>query len=168
MQLGDRMWAQAAFDGRLAELASLGYDTSNPDVIRDAELYALDRVFQNNSALAKRASQARNALGVFGEMVLPFTQTPANIMDKLLDYSPVGLGRALVQLGREGKSSEFNQKLFVDRISRSLTGGGIMALGAALMRAGLLSLGASDQEEAEAMRLALRQENASIAGRTQA
>lgn len=160
MQLGDRMWAQAAFDGRLAELASLGYDTSNPDVIRDAELYALDRVFQNNSALAKRASQARNALGVFGEMVLPFTQTPANIMDKLLDYSPVGLGRALAQLGREGKSSEFNQKLFVDRISRSLTGGGIMALGAALMRAGLLSLGASDQEEAEAMRLAGVQEYA--------
>ena len=160
MQLGDRMWAQAAFDGRLAELASLGYDTSNPDVIRDAELYALDRVFQNNSALAKRASQARNSLGVFGEMVLPFTQTPANIMDKLLDYSPVGLGRALAQLGREGKSSEFNQKLFVDRISRSLTGGGIMALGAALMRAGLLSLGASDQEEAEAMRLAGVQEYA--------
>ena len=160
MQLGDRMWAQAAFDGRLAELASLGYDTSNPDVIRDAELYALDRVFQNNSALAKRASQARNALGVFGEMVLPFTQTPSNIMDKLLDYSPVGLGRALVQLGREGKSGEFNQKLFVDRISRSLTGGGIMALGAALMRAGLLSLGASDQEEAEAMRLAGVQEYA--------
>lgn len=158
MQLGDRMWAQAAFDGRLAELASLGYDTSNPDVIHDAELYALDRVFQNNSALAKRASQARNALGAFGEMVLPFTQTPANIMDKLLDYSPVGLGRALVQLGREGKSGEFNQKLFVDRISRSLTGGGIMALGAALMRAGLLSLGASDQEEAEAMRLAGVQE----------
>ena len=160
MQLGDRMWAQAAFDGRLAELASLGYDTSNPDVIRDAELYALDRVFQNNSSLAKRASQARNSLGVFGEMVLPFTQTPANIMDKLLDYSPVGLGRALAQLGREGKSSEFNQKLFVDRISRSLTGGGIMALGAALMRAGLLSLGASDQEEAEAMRLAGVQEYA--------
>lgn len=160
MQLGDRMWAQAAFDGRLAELASLGYDTSNPDVIRDAELYALDRVFQNNSALAKRASQARNALGAFGEMVLPFTQTPANIMDKLLDYSPVGLGRALAQLGKEGKSSEFNQKLFVDRISRSLTGGGIMALGAALMRAGLLSLGASDQEEAEAMRLAGVQEYA--------
>ena len=160
MQLGDRMWAQAAFDGRLAELASLGYDTSNPDVIRDAELYALDRVFQNNSALAKRASQTRNALGVFGEMVLPFTQTPANIMDKLLDYSPVGLGRALVQFGKEGKSSEFNQKLFVDRISRSLTGGGIMALGAALMRAGLLSLGASDQEEAEAMRLAGVQEYA--------
>lgn len=160
MQLGDRMWAQAAFDGRLAELSSLGYDTSNPDVIRDAELYALDRVFQNNSSLAKRASQARNALGVFGEMVLPFTQTPANIMDKLLDYSPVGLGRALVQVGKEGKSGEFNQKLFVDRISRSLTGGGIMALGAALMRAGLLSLGASDQEEAEAMRLAGVQEYA--------
>lgn len=166
MQLGDRMWAQAAFDGRLAELASLGYDTSNPDVIRDAELYALDRVFQNNSELAKRASQARNALRVFGEMVLPFTQTPANIMDKLLDYSPAGLVRALKQFGREGKSSEFNQKLFVDRISRSLTGGGIMALGAALMRAGLLSLGASDKEEAEAMRLAGVQEYALKLGDT--
>jgi hypothetical protein len=99
-------------------------------------------------------------------MVLPFAQTPANIMDKLLDYSPAGLGKALVQLGKEGKSDNFNQKLFVDRIGRSLTGTGIMALGAALMRAGLLSLGASDQEEAEAMRLAGVQEYALKLGDT--
>ncbi len=166
MQLGDRMWAQAAYDGRIAELKALGYDTTSADVIRDAELYALDRVFQNNSVLAKRATGARSKLGYFGDIILPFAQTPANIMEKMLDYSPVGLLRALVQFGREGNSSEFNQKLFVDRISRSLTGTGIMVLGGALMRAGLLTLGASDQEEAEAMRLAGVQEYAIKLGDT--
>ena len=162
MQLGDRAWAQMAYDGRLGELKSLGYDITTEAAAKDAELYMLDRVFQNNSVLAQKAVSARNAFGVFGDLILPFAQTPANIADKLLDYSPVGLARAIKQLGTETDirthtaSSEFNQKLFVDRVSRSLTGTGILALGMAMAAKGLLTR----EPEDEAARSLTRQAGA--------
>lgn len=162
MQLGDRAWAQMAYDGRLGELKSLGYDITTEAAAKDAELYMLDRVFQNNSVLAQKAVSARNAFGVFGDLILPFAQTPANIADKLLDYSPVGLARAIKQLGTETDirthtaSSEFNQKLFVDRVSRSLTGTGILALGMAMAAKGLLTR----EPEDEATRSLTRQAGA--------
>ena len=162
MQLGDRAWAQMAYDGRLGELKSLGYDIATEAAAKDAELYMLDRVFQNNSVLAQKAVNIRNSMGVFGDLILPFAQTPANIADKLLDYSPVGLARAIKQLGTETDirthtaSSEFNQKLFVDRVSRSLTGTGILALGMAMAAKGLLTR----EPEDEATRSLTRQAGA--------
>ena len=162
MQLGDRAWAQMAYDGRLGELKSLGYDITTEAAAKDAELYMLDRVFQNNSVLAQKAVNIRNSMGVFGDLILPFAQTPANIADKLLDYSPVGLARAIKQLGTETDirthtaSSEFNQKLFVDRVSRSLTGTGILALGMAMAAKGLLTR----EPEDEATRSLTRQAGA--------
>ena len=51
MQLGDRAWAQMAYDGRLGELKSLGYDITTEAAAKDAELYMLDRVFQNNNRI---------------------------------------------------------------------------------------------------------------------
>ena len=162
MQLGDRAWAQMAYDGRLGELKSLGYDITTEAAAKDAELYMLDRVFQNNSVLAQKAVNIRNSMGVFGDLILPFAQTPANIADKLLDYSPVGLARAIKQLGTETDirthtaSSEFNQKLFVDRVSRSLTGTGILALGMAMAAKGLITR----EPEDEATRSLTRQAGA--------
>ena len=162
MQLGDRAWAQMAYDGRLGELKSLGYDITTEAAAKDAELYMLDRVFQNNSVLAQKAVNIRNSMGVLGDLILPFAQTPANIADKLLDYSPVGLARAIKQLGTETDirthtaSSEFNQKLFVDRVSRSLTGTGILALGMAMAAKGLLTR----EPEDEATRSLTRQAGA--------
>ena len=152
MGIGDRMWASIAYDGRLAELKSLGKDINTDAARKDAELYAIDRVFQNNSALAERALKARRSLGVFGDIILPFARTPANIADKLLDYSPVGLGRAIHQWGKTAGTDAFNQKLFVDRVGRSLTGTGILLLGAALAAKGILVSSPDDSEEREAMK----------------
>ncbi|MDL2235300.1 hypothetical protein LJC07_04000 [Christensenellaceae bacterium OttesenSCG-928-L17] len=158
MQLGDRGFFNAAFDGRLAELDSLGYDIADSKVLQDAELYALDRVFQNDSGLSRGASKVRNALGTFGDLAIPFTQTPANIADKLLDYTPAGMARAVIGMGKQKKSGTFDQKLFVDRAGRSLTGTGLMALGAALSKAGVLK---ADEEKNEKERQMLK--NAGVA-----
>ena len=144
LQLGDRPFYQAAYDGRIAELNRLGI--SGEEAALDARMFALDRVLQNDSALSKKASTIRRELGILGDLIIPFTQTPANIFDKMLDYSPVGLGKAIYQLGQVNKTGEFNQKLFVDRIARSLTGTGIAFLGYALANAGLL-VGSLDKDK---------------------
>ena len=152
MNLGDRAWFQIAYDGRIAELAALGHDVNTPKAIESAELYALDRVFQNNSKLAQRAIGVRDKLGVVGDLVLPFAQTPANIADKLMDYSPIGMARAIKQWGTEAGTTDFNQKLFVDRVSRSMTGTGLMLLGAALAAKGIITGAARNKKEREMLR----------------
>lgn len=162
LRSGDRMAFEAAYDGRLRELRLLGKDISGIEAQREAVRYALDRTFQLNSNLAQTMSGFRNGLNKFGEawlgtkfplgdLILPFVQTPANITDKLLDYSGVGLVRGITQLVGAKKNGEFDQKLFVDRLGRSFTGFGIIALGFALSKAGALTGGAEDKEEREMM-----------------
>lgn len=136
LQLGDRPFYQAAYNGRIAELKKLGKTGEAAEI--DARLYALDRVFQNDSELSKRAMQIRKEMGVVGDILMPFVQTPANVLDKLIDYSPVGMAKAVSQLGDIGKGT-FNQKLFVDRIGRSLTGVGIGILAYAMAQNGILT-----------------------------
>lgn len=102
MQFGDRPFAQGAYYYRLNELASIGYDVTEQSTIDNAVAFALERVFQNNSELAKRVIKARNQLGELGSLILPFAQTPANIADKLLDYNPLTGGIRLIKQKSNG------------------------------------------------------------------
>ena len=147
LQIGDRPFYQGAYDSRIKELQLINKTNEITDDMKiDARLYALDKVFQNDSDLSKRANQLKNALGFFGDIAIPFTQTPANVLDKMLDYSPAGLGKALYHLGRTKGGKAFNQKLFVDRLSRSLTGTGIIMIGYVLAAKGLVT-GKDDENE---------------------
>ena len=162
LQLGDRPFYEGAYSQRLNELKRLGYDTKNKEVQLGAHIYALERVYQNDSAISKALVGVRDKLGLFGHFLIPFAQTPGNILDKTIDYSGVGgLARALWQLGTAKNTGNFDQKLFVDRIGRALTGTGIMALGAALYETGNL-LGSDDDDYlvANAKRLAGEKEYA--------
>lgn len=149
LQLGDRPFYEAAKAKRLDELRRLGLDYTSEDAIAEANVYALERVFQNNSTLAKKAVQLRDSLGVLGDVAIPFAQTPANIFDKLADYSPYGFVRAIKKAGTI-KDSAWSQKQFVDTLSRSLTGTGILAFAYFAAQAGLIS-GGDDREEDEGL-----------------
>ena len=159
MTLGDRPFFEAAAASRAAELEALGYDVNSDESQIDIVRYALDRTFQNNSDAAQAFSSIRNGLNKlhigdvgFGDLVMPFVQTPGNITDKLIDYSGVGgAARGIAQIIGAKKTGEFDQKLFVDRMGRSMTGFGMMALGYALAKCGALVLGARDDEERQAM-----------------
>ena len=159
MALGDRPFFEAAAASRAAELEALGYDVNSDESQMDIVRYALDRTFQNNSDAAQAFSNIRNGLNKlhigdvgFGDLVMPFVQTPGNITDKLIDYSGVGgAARGIAQIIGAKKTGEFDQKLFADRMGRSMTGFGMMALGYALAKCGALVLGARDDEERQAM-----------------
>lgn len=149
LQLGDRPFYEAAKAKRLDELKRLGLDYTSEDAIAQANVYALERVFQNNSELAKKAMELRDSLGVVGDIAIPFAQTPANIFDKLADYSPYGFVRAIKKAGTI-KDSAWSQKQFVDTLSRSMTGTGILAFAYFAAQAGLIS-GGENKEEDEAL-----------------
>ena len=151
LQLGDRPFYQSAYNGRVAELTTLvnkgKAKLTEKEIEESARMYALDQVFQGDTAIARRASQLRKPMGVFGDILIPFTQTPANILDKLVDYSPVGFARDIYRLGVRHTKGKFDQKQFVDTLGRAFTGSGVIMLGYALAKKGLLTTDIYQQSE---------------------
>ena len=79
--------------------------------------------------------------------ILPFRKTPANILVRGLEYSPIGLLNGLtydlVQVGK-GKMSSSEA---IDHISAGLTGTGLLALGVCLAAQGLVRGHGEDEEK---------------------
>ena len=155
LMFGDRPFFEAHYAKRMAQLKQLGYDAEAQETKADAYAYAVDMVFQSNSDMAKGAGGMREALNnlftingfALGDFVIPFVQTPANIADKLLDYSPAGFVKAMGQAYNSGvkKTAPFDQRLFCQNIGRSLTGTAILGVGYALAKAGFIT-GSSDED----------------------
>lgn len=143
LQLGDRPFYEAAYNLRKAELKALakkGKSNLTADEIEEsAKMFALDRVFQADTSLSKAAQSMRKAFndigdnGILGNIIMPFVQTPANILDKLISYSPAGLIKVAKELSRVRKGT-FDQKVFVDTLGRMFTGAGVITLGYALAK----------------------------------
>jgi hypothetical protein len=156
LMAGDRPFFEAHYNKRMKELEGLGYDMTAEETKADAYAYAIDLVFQNQSNMSKAATFIRDGLNHFltlgpfrlGDFIIPFAQTPANIADKILDYSSAGIARAAAELGGavSGKKP-FNQRLFAQRLARGVTGPGIMAIGYALAAAGRATGGYPDDKD---------------------
>jgi len=146
MQAGDRTFYEAARMGRIGELETLGMDTTSKQAVEDIRLYALERVFQNDSKLAASAIAIRDHLGLAGNIIIPFAQTPANIADKIFSYTPLAIYKT-IKLAGTVKDSAFDQKQFVDSVSRMFTGTGLLYLGYLGAKAGLLFGGGRDDDE---------------------
>lgn len=148
LQLGDRPFYEGAYRARKAELENLvkkGKSKLTAEEIEaEAKYFALDRVFQADTSIAEAANHIRKGLnkmggGIVGNIVLPFTQTPSNIIAKLLDYSPAGLLKAVKELSKTRKGT-FNQKVFVDTLGRTFTGAGVITLGYVLANKKLMTV----------------------------
>lgn len=148
LQLGDRPFYEAAYKARKAELENFvkkGKSKLTAEEIEaEAKYFALDRVFQADTSIAEAANYIRKGLnkmggGIVGNIVLPFTQTPSNIIAKLLDYSPAGLLKAVKELSKTRKGT-FNQKVFVDTLGRTFTGAGVITLGYVLANKKLMTV----------------------------
>jgi len=146
---------------------------NNPSLLQTGRVYAIQEAqkatYRDFNGLAQRLNQmSRNpqttgqkvlAFGV--DAVLPFKKTPANIMKRGLEYSPVGIARSLTtdlfhlkqyndyQNGKlkvlPDKAITPNQ--FIDHLCSGLTGTAIMAVGALLGHAGIISCGLGDDDD---------------------
>lgn len=149
LQLGDRPFYKGAYRARKAELENLvkkGKSKLTAEEIEaEAKYFALDRVFQADTSISRAANKMRDSLndigdnGILGNIVLPFTQTPSNIISKLIDYSPAGMVKAVKELSKTRKGT-FNQKVFVDTLGRTFTGAGVITLGYVLANKKLMTV----------------------------
>lgn len=83
------------------------------------------------------------------EGVLPFRKTPANILARGIEYSPIGIVGGVVDLFKI-KNGKATAAEAIDRFAAGLTGTGLLALGAFLVSQGVLrGIGGDDEKEKE-------------------
>lgn len=119
---------------------------------------ALQRTWQDDNGFSKVASRLRNTLNFgkkfgLGSLIVPFTKTPANLTKAIVDFSPVGLVKAIsadaVRLSKaisRGEATPQIQKQFVSSLSKGVTGTLAMLVFGLLTKAGILS-GAGDEDK---------------------
>lgn len=117
-----------------------------------ATLEAQKATYRDANATAhalNKLKQSGLAGQLIGEGILPFTKTPANILRRGMEYSPVGLLQGIGKLAQVRKTG--NASAAIDRLSAGMSGTMMLALGAFLAHLGLLSGGDDEDEREQAM-----------------
>ncbi len=143
LQLGDRPFWQAAYDDALKQQMKIAKVTKpTADMIAKAEEMANYRTYQDVNRLTKLFQDIKrglNRIGTkdfgLGDLVLKFPKTPANILARAIDYSPAQILNVVRSVTKNG----FDQKRFVDAVSRGLTGTGAIILGYHLAKNGVIT-----------------------------
>lgn len=81
---------------------------------------------------------------------LPFTRTPANILVRGVEYSPIGLMRGIYNLSVNVKRGNMTAGEAIDQLSSGLVGTALLGLGVLLASQGVITGGGSDDEEQRA------------------
>lgn len=171
MQVGDRPFWEQCYAEELAVIKRLGTkipDTQRVDgrevkVLRDmtleemkteAAVRATERVFQEDNNIVSAINSARRESPMIDLAItsmMPFLKTPTNVASRMMQYSPIGLARAIIQYGLwDGKhsgSANFDQRKFVMNLGRGLTGTGMAIAGALLASLGAIQPGREDEED---------------------
>lgn len=142
LRVPDRIFFQGVIDESIAnQLKAQGLKEVTPEIIEQARQEALESVFQNDSLISKGILGARKALNNIaiskefglGDLIIPYAQTPANIIQQGINYSPFGAIKAGVNLAKG------NQRQGSLDLARSLVGSGIMAGGYTGANSGVLN-----------------------------
>lgn len=164
----DVFFSQKAYASNLAQfLRARGITTEDyvsgnagQEVIAEAQAYAIREAqrltFRDFNTFSNFVQRIANLGGdstagrVWQTIVganIPFTRTPANIVVRGVEYSPIGLARGLYNLGVNVKRGNMTAGEAIDQISSGLVGTALVGLGALLASQGVITGGGSDDEE---------------------
>ena len=171
LELEDSVALRARYTENLTRyIKANGYDASifansskqAQDVLDAARGYAIEQAqkatFRDYNELASRLSRFskswaksdklyKKAGSAVIEGALPFKKTPANIVKRGVEYSPIGLVNGIADTFGAVKRGSVSASEAIEKISAGLTGTGIMALGAFLASKGLLTGSGSDNSK---------------------
>lgn len=138
LEAGDTPFVKAAFTDRLGRYIKAqgikSIDELPQEAIDIAASEALKATFKDDNKFTE-AFKTLHSIPVAGEIVSPFTKTPANILARLVDYSPAGIILSAVN----GKKKIYSAHDVIDGISKGLTGSSLMALGVYMAQKGILT-----------------------------
>ena len=160
MDAGDRVFSQASFENSLQNQMILNNTTEiTQDMIDIARAESLQRTWNDNNEYTKFVLNVRKGLNKLsfgdyglGDVLIPFAKTPANLTKAIVDYSPAGLIKTIVE-GKNLKNSlsngQYNAKMqhkFVQDLGKATAGTMLYVLGYALANAGITG-GESDDDK---------------------
>lgn len=180
MEVEDVWFAKGHYRRALAMYAKANGITAQQ--IRDGDIPDAARSFAVNEAL-KATYRDLNAIsylvshrfptgGRFGgtakfantivDAILPFRRTPANILARGLEYSPLNLLRIIYRASQNVHNGNYTAAQAIEDITTTLTGSALFALGAFLSYAGLVRGAGADDEREQKFRELIGQQDYSI------
>ena len=167
LDLGDVIFNKSAYVDSFAQAlkakgvtAAEAAGGAKSDLVAQARAYAIEEAqkatYRNTTALSEALSKMGRyegdnaflkAMSVAADAFMPFRRTPANILTTGIDYSPVGLTKAITYDAYQVKAGNMSAADMVDHLSAGLTGTGILALGAYLAAEGLLKVRTGDDDQ---------------------
>ena len=168
LSVGDRPFYEATYKQTLGDYYRLREKGVMGDVLQNlsdeefkmyaetaAKLNGLSAVYQNDSTLSNALLKLKNGLGelsqgmvgvdILSQFSMPFVKTPANVVDRAIDYSPLGAIRNTASTIREAKGGNFDQNRFVNETARNIIGTGLMGGAGAAAANGRISGKYSDK-----------------------
>jgi len=130
---------------KLVEFAYKVVDAPTEEMIRYGVADATTAVFQNQTKLGEAAAAIQKIPGI-GEIILPFGRTPSSVAMQIINYSPAGIAKTIIENIGKGK---FDQRLFSQGIGRGLTGTGVIFIGMEMAKKGMISLDYPQGDERE-------------------
>jgi hypothetical protein len=155
----DRPFWQGRFESELANQMKLkgleyGVDTPTNDMLEAAKTSADYATFKNKNKLSetfgkiKQALNGGQPLGLADVLGFTFTNVPGSVGSKVYNYSPAGIMTSVKELYNGIKQNgKFDQRKFVDSLSRALVGSGGWALGSYLIGQGIIRGAADDDDD---------------------
>lgn len=166
MEFEDDFFIGPAFKKYFAqEAVSRGYSIEDikrspalmEQIMEHAAIQAQKDYFHDSSKFAASATKTvkgleksnnifARVLGHAIEGTIPFAKTPANVIKRAVDYSPAGFLKTF-GTWMKIKGTPFAKAKIINGISENLTGTALLFAGKALSDAGILRVGADDDQE---------------------
>lgn len=174
---GDEAFGRAAYSRALAGylqangIKETDFSKIDQTLLNKARAYAVkqaqEATFHDNNTVSKTLVKLQKDTGGFGQGILPFAKTPANVVVRAEEFSPLGFLNSTIKTiqkaagntalaeknGGLGKFARAGQEItgadLIDSWAKSFTGAGLFVLGAWLADQGWLT-GSPDEDEDKA------------------
>lgn len=165
MEKGDLMFSKSAFARAMAGYlkakgeTSTDYSKIDQNLLNEATLFAIkeaqERTFRDNNAFSDlvsrigRGKKVKWPLKAVAEGILPFRKTPANVLVRATEYSPIGFINATIKtIKADTAKSDITWNDAINSWAKFLTGTGAFMLGMLFHNMGWLT-GGMDEDDPE-------------------
>ena len=154
-EIEDTPFVKQNFVNSLSNYLAAKNITSIDDVPQEAINLAYDEAlkatFKDDNALSNTLSTLKKKMGKIGDVILPFTKTPANLAMRGLEYSPAGFVKTFKDFANTKKSNKGTMtnadiSRFLGDLSKNITGSGMILLGYSLAKSGIITGGYSEDK----------------------
>lgn len=148
-EIEDDPFVKKNFVNRLASYMQANKINSIDNIPEEAQIIAyqeaLKATFKDSNFITNALGGLKHSIGKGGDLLLPFTKTPANLTMRSIEYSPAGIVKAVTE-GIKGNGAQ----QVIDSLAKSVTGTSAIALGYLLAKNGIITGSLSNDKDKKA------------------